>query len=700
MNEEKYKPVQVEDESIIKQEESVNEDKAIDGSEPNSDFVPVQLTQFFESNISTTEISLDASGNTKKERSEFLKGMGSAPFVYYNGVHIEYSDISNFELYHEGILPALKLVFKDRNGIFRDNGFPVDDTIVSIFIYSKSKRLRSIKMDFKVSKFRDIGDGSYSIVGICDIPRIFLKKFKSYSKKTSFEALQDIAKECDLGFCSNISNTSDKMTWINTGFPYHEYIQNIVSNSYSNDSAFMNCYIDYYYNLCYVDIEKELNRDNSNDMMVESSGGKSEFLDDEKTDEIIVPLMLSTDKSVKESSAYISNFSIINKSTQISINKSYLTRAKFYDTNQKEVLIFDVDSITSEGDKTIILKGKPNDEEYFKENVTSVWTGKLDKFEDDGSGNAHSNYNYAMVQNNINMDELIKVSIEIDLPTLNFNLYKMQKVYLALFKDMPGINQNSLRYKRIIGNWLIMSINILFDGRRQYQKITLIKRELELDPWEREQEKNKNSVGKEEYSDNENPISPNDTKPIDIPVNKNDPKNDTTTDPGYKTAYPEFRFSDQPSADEMLYGDAVTYLKSKYSDAISRAVFSVLYAEAAKNEKKTGFRSAGGHNFAGVQTDNARWGAPGIIGQFSRIDSGKVRRSFAIFKSNETFLDFMADRIKAKNFNGSDGDLWTDTYINKWWSPAAKKEYTKGTDKYNSKLAIYKTAMKKYDFIA
>ena len=360
------------------------------------------------------------------QKREFLTGMGTAPLVYYNGIHIEYSDISGFELYHEGILPALKISFVDRNGIFKDSGFPTDDTTISIFIYSKSKRLRSINMDFKISSFKDLGSNEFLIIGLVNIPQIYLRKFKSYSKKTSFETLQEVAKECELGFCSNVSNSSDKMTWINAGFTNYQFVNDIIRNSYLNDESFINCYIDFYYNICYVDVEKELGRDNQNDQMI-ISDGKNEFTSDPKSDEDIAPLLLSTDKSVKDTNAYISDYIVTNKSTQVSLNKAYLTKTKFYNSSSKELLIFDVDSITSEGDKTIILKGKPGDEDFFKQNINNIWIGKLDKFEEDGSGNSHLNFNYSLIQNQINIDEISKISIDITLPYPNFNLYIFQK---------------------------------------------------------------------------------------------------------------------------------------------------------------------------------------------------------------------------------------------------------------------------------
>lgn len=168
---------------------------------------------------------------------------------------------------------------------------------------------------------------------------------------------------------------------------------------------------------------------------------------------------------------------------------------------------------------------------------------------------------------------------------------------------------------------------------------------------------------------------------------------------GCSTKYPEFKFANpRPVSNTLPYKDAVNYLRKKYGNDLGKAVFAVLYAEARKSGNS--FVSAGGFNYAGVQTDSGRWSAPGIIGQYCRVDSGGVKRAFAIFASNESFLDFMASRVKAKGLSGINADVWTQNYINKWWSPAAKASYTKGTPTYNSKIAIFNSALKRYNNIA
>ncbi|NBW58938.1 hypothetical protein EBR43_14415, partial [bacterium] len=150
------------------------------------------------------------------------------------------------------------------------------------------------------------------------------------------------------------------------------------------------------------------------------------------------------------------------------------------------------------------------------------------------------------------------------------------------------------------------------------------------------------------------------------PTSANSPGGQTggpvSTDTGCKTSYKSLPIKSTYQSNLLSYAEAAKYLKSKYPD-ISKAVFAILVAEAAKSGDN--FRSAGGYNYAGVQTDCGVWGFSNFVAQFCRVDSGGKQRMFAEFPNNEAFLDFMANRIKSKGFT-NDADQWTTTYINKW----------------------------------
>ena len=164
-----------------------------------------------------------------------------------------------------------------------------------------------------------------------------------------------------------------------------------------------------------------------------------------------------------------------------------------------------------------------------------------------------------------------------------------------------------------------------------------------------------------------------------------------------KSKYPELEYLDTPNSTTLTYLEAVTYLKNSHR-GVAKAVFAVMWAEASK----TGNSFKGiEHNYAGVQTDSGRWGSSDryFAAQHIARDS-KGYRVFASFSDSASFLDFMADRVRSKGFSGDNADAWTATYIDKWWSPSDKAQFTKGTEKYNAKLAIFNTAAKKFDELA
>jgi putative chitinase len=469
------------------------------------------LTQLFAPSISPKELSFDSGETGKNDKQKVSKQLGYMPFIWYNGFQIAYQDISKFSLYHKGMLPSVEMTFFDTLGVLREDGFPHDDTIITIYLNSKSLNLRSIHMDFKILDFKDNGSNSYTIVGICDIPQIYLKKFSSYNGKTSHEALQEVAKQVGIGFCSNIQNSDDKMTWINTGFKIIEFIENIIGNSYVSETSFQYCYVDFYYNLCYMDLNKEMERDVTNDRQVVGFGYK--FLDGKEenpdTDEETIDLILTNEKTAKESIAFFSTFELVNKSTRISLDKSYRTRSKFYDTISKELLVFDVESQTSDGSKSIILKGASNDDKFFQDNTSNIWIGKQDMY-DDGKGNVHKNYNYSVSQNRINLDDITKISCKLHLPNNNYNLYIYQKIpiYFMPQKETPTI-KNSV-YKRISGDWLITNIEFEFEGGKSHQVVTAVKRELSILPEEQGESKPRSNSNVNNNENNTNELSPND----------------------------------------------------------------------------------------------------------------------------------------------------------------------------------------------
>ena len=192
----------------------------------------------------------------------------------------------------------------------------------------------------------------------------------------------------------------------------------------------------------------------------------------------------------------------------------------------------------------------------------------------------------------------------------------------------------------------------------------------------------------------------NDIEYEKVPLTNTDIQN-LTTSTGVNTSYPEFPLTDPPPDSTLLpFEEAVQTLSKVTNDSTARAVFAIMFAEASKTGDA--FNSAGGFNYAGVQTDaGVKWSnSEFIIGRFLKEDSQRLRE-FAIFESNEKFLKFMALRIQAKNIPGNDAALWTQGYIDRWWSPKEKSQYFVGSPTYKDKKNIFLSADRRFnEFLA
>lgn len=483
------------DQQDLGREERTGEDPNSGNTNTKQELKTPGVTNIFGPTLYPTPISFDVSTSSKDAQKEFVDGMGYLPFIWYNGAQIDINSVEYFHLYNDGIVPSLKLVFEDVTNLIGDRGFPLDDTKIKVFMNPRSSQLKPILLEFKIKTFSG-SEGSYKLGGVLDANQLYIKKFKSYKNMTSHKALQEVSKEIGLGFNSNISNTTDSMTWINTGSRTYEFIDQVVDSSYKSDDSFIISYVDFYYNLNYIDIEKELNRNINNELGVSSFGLEeiSKVPDKDK----VSRLFITNDETHSSSSYFFKKYKVINNSTSVSLESGYLNKINYYDEVTKDFLVFDIDSITSTGDKSIILKGSPQDETFYNENIDIIYVGKTD------SDNSHKNHKYSLVQNNKNIFDLQKIGLEVEMSNPNYNLYRFQKILVVIVNQAttpaaPLINQ------RLSGEWLVTDIKYTYSDRKFSQILSLVKRELELSPDELSQESPPTSQVKSQTENTTNP---------------------------------------------------------------------------------------------------------------------------------------------------------------------------------------------------
>ena len=430
------------------------------------------IAQIDSPTIKVDDIKLTLTNN-QDDNLSVVSGIGMVPFILYNfklngedkQVPIKESEISYLKLYHNGIVPAIEFIFNDSNNIFKDNP-PTDDKKIRFFLNPRDNSLKPINMQFRIKDFDKLSKSKFKISATLDIPELYKIDYKSYLG-TSVDALREICKKLEIGFNSNINKSDDLMSWRNVGDKYYQYINDIIKHSYVSEKSFMRGFIDYYYCLNFVDVDKEMNRDIKYDTCFDTSLEVNSSNDS-------VSLFLSNEESLNKSNSnrFFKEKKFENNSSTINLMEGIRTKTKFYDKVKKMFLIFDVDGTTSDGSKSLILKGDENDKNSFDKSVLTSYSGKID------TDNVHKNYNYSRTQNKKNLKELEKIKLDVELSNPNYSIYLYQKIDVKFINPSPStVNQDQINWRKS-GEYVVTEISYVWSNKKLTQLLTLSRKEL------------------------------------------------------------------------------------------------------------------------------------------------------------------------------------------------------------------------------
>ena len=292
---------------------------------------------------------------------------------------------------------------------------------------------------------------------------------------TSYDTLKALAKDMHLGFNSNIQNTTDNMNWLNFSLENHTFIKDVTKRAYKSDNSFFDSFIDFYYNLNFIDVEQCFKESLDIKGVLTSS---EEGIEEDKS-QIIDDLYITSSKYLKNRyNNLYESFTIHNNSTKVSLDNGYTEQIHYYDKTgnwkQKGGTFLRFDLQTNTDGKGIILKSSPNDvgeSGFFKRNTKKVYVQPLDV------DNTHKNFNFAFILNEYNKAEIDKIQISVIMRTPNYNFYKFQKIKVYVMN--PVLGEESTMNERLTGGWLIKEINLIYDTENgMSQELIMSKREL------------------------------------------------------------------------------------------------------------------------------------------------------------------------------------------------------------------------------
>lgn len=389
------------------------------------------------------------------------------PVVMIGKVRLPIGKIKALTIWQDDLMPTMSLTFIDSGLIFTSRGFPVSNIVVSIFIQSIVKKLKSMAADFLINSISSLPIPNskaviYTISGELNVPIFNGNYSKSYRNMTSIQALQKVAGELGLGFADNQpEGMNDAMTWIMPNYTYRSFLKHLTKYSYHKEDDFFDFFVDRYYILNFINVEKQFSRDEEIDTgflaldQTEIDHRRAEPGKESETDSIEIPLILSNHPATAATEFFITDFSMTSNHGEILKNHTIRKYAYWYDhgvtngTNSsatggnantpfdKGFEVHWLEPLMSKTGKDGKIHQSPSIEDYKASDkqadagpkVTSgVWSGIQ-------YGNAHSKYKFAELINYHNWLETEKNILQVSLSGFNVNILRGSRIRVNIFLE-------------------------------------------------------------------------------------------------------------------------------------------------------------------------------------------------------------------------------------------------------------------------
>jgi len=432
-----------------------------------------------DSTIQLDEVSLPSDKSDKKQKLEDRIGV-EHPLIRINDYILGTPEILNFEIDCTGFLPRIMLQAAFFTQTFISREMPKDGDIISVVLRNKSDTIKIVRVDFVITSALPLANSTnikapieMTFFGELFIPGLKSQKNDFSTLGTSMDALIDFCNYTGLGFATNEDDTQDKQIWLKANIAGDIYVNNVTNRAWRDGESFYQCWIDLYYNLNFVNINKQLmSTENEVDIAVlihniDLDYTKGIQSDQEQT--IVTPKVFSNFIAYRTSSFYINTWKPINQASTITFQIGTKMNCEMFEhnknlyedsTSQKYWAIsieptYDKNKLN----KTILLRGRaeykadPKNTDLQRANYIyrelyekMPWLGvqyTISNPDDDNlqwDGNHHKNYQRARVQNLINNKELDKLNLEIEINGTNFNIMRGDKMPVALIRKDAAEN--------------------------------------------------------------------------------------------------------------------------------------------------------------------------------------------------------------------------------------------------------------------
>lgn len=396
----------------------------------------------------------------------------NSPFMTINGYSVS-KYLDSFSLDLNGFLPVVRFSFSPAETVFISVNYPKDGDIVSVYMRAPGDLYNPMRMDFKVlsvsgdvsSKYSPSGTDSngtffrFHIIAEAYIPGLYSPRIKSFGRSNSADVLLEVSQDLNLGFATNEKTTNDVMRWLCPNYSYYDFIQEVCLRAYKDDEqSFFDCWIDPYYNLNFVNMGNQFafDGDPKQEVLIipgYSNGGL-------KADSAVpgtptpepskVPLVLTNSIGAGVVPFFINGYTLTSRAGNNTNQYGYITEIGFYDEEAEEAeaagkyVKYDMETQTTDNVKpgAILQKGRARDNEY-KNETRREWFGVLNYFPDIDDG-VHQNYYHATVQNTINLSDVSKMTLEVEIAAYFPGIIRGMVIPVSIYVFDAGMRQQNV----------------------------------------------------------------------------------------------------------------------------------------------------------------------------------------------------------------------------------------------------------------
>lgn len=372
------------------------------------------------------------------------------PYIVINDFEISETDLYSVNLSSKDFLPTVFIKFKDSTQYFSTKHFPLDGSVINLYIRANNRTdFNDIHINFEIINIQPIGNLMYVISGEMKVPNLYSDICKSFPQQSAFDTLIDISEDLQLGFTSNVDDTSDIMTWLNTFNTNKNFIQEVTKHSYLNVDSWFTSFIDTNYNLNFINVQDCFNKTKKIELSEAYDWRLSDFYGVE-TEHEKVPLLYTNAKEFSSKTRFIKSYQMFNNTANVYLTNGYKRKIQYFDEiNDLYVNPIDFPADTTiepfpklneySGD-SIIFKGRyitKDDNTVEKETINKkTYFEQYEKYKFFGkqNENVHDFYYLAKCQNYQNKEESSKIGMIVDLNGTDNSIYRYKTIYVVIFE--------------------------------------------------------------------------------------------------------------------------------------------------------------------------------------------------------------------------------------------------------------------------